>query len=154
MQNWLVYKLQRVLALCEFHYCKFHYCGFSKNSINLPYAQYLCEFLAILFHQCDFLGYIWLMRILANANFFQNQKLHQARTLCIQEQALILGVHYTMPRILTHQNLQDFGLILLGAIVVPALMHVKNPIQDSIINSTQMLQLFLSFKFIQYFSLC
>ena len=22
--------LQRVLALCEYHYCEFHYCGFSK----------------------------------------------------------------------------------------------------------------------------
>jgi hypothetical protein len=56
----------------------------------------LCKFWSILFHYCDFLGkniclmrifgyfislvrffwLIWLMRILANANFFQNQKLH------------------------------------------------------------------------------
>ena len=57
----------------------------------------LCKFWAILFHQCDFLGKnsqknctneklhkanIRLMRILANANFFQKQKLRQARTLC------------------------------------------------------------------------
>jgi hypothetical protein len=31
----------------------------------------------------QFLGYILLMRILANANFFKNQKSHWARTICI-----------------------------------------------------------------------
>ena len=33
-----------------------------------------------LFHQCNFFGFFWLF--LANAIFFQNQKSHQARTLC------------------------------------------------------------------------
>ena len=53
--------IQGVLALCEFHYC-----NFSKNSINLPYANFglfyfitlpfwaeifaLCKIWAILFH--------------------------------------------------------------------------------------------------------
>ena len=50
-------------ALCEF----------------MPYA--LSYFISLV----RFFGYfcpIWQMRILANANFFQNQKSHQARTLC------------------------------------------------------------------------
>jgi hypothetical protein len=84
VRYWLL-KVQRVLALCEFHYCEFHYYGFSKKSINLPYANLCLMLWAILFHECDFFGYfcpIWLMRILANANFFQNQKSDQARTLC------------------------------------------------------------------------
>ena len=49
----------------------------------------LCEFvpyaLGYFISLVRFFGYfcpIWLMRILANANFFQNQKSHQARTLC------------------------------------------------------------------------
>ena len=73
----------------------------------------LCEFWAILFHQCNFLGkniclmrifgyfislvrffgLIWLMRILANANFFQNQKSHQARTLCIRKSSHLVKSH-------------------------------------------------------------
>ena len=61
--NYFGKHLQRALALCEF----------------MPYA--LGHFLSLV----RFFGYfcpIWLMRILANANFFQNQKLHYARTLC------------------------------------------------------------------------
>ena len=42
--------VQRVLALCEFHYCKFHYCDFSKKSINLPYANFgLFYFISAMF---------------------------------------------------------------------------------------------------------
>ena len=37
--------VQRVLALCEFHYC-----DFSKKSINLPYANLCLMLWAILFH--------------------------------------------------------------------------------------------------------
>ena len=56
--------VQRVLALCEFHYCEFHYCNFSKKSINLPY---LCIVLMHIFGYfislVRFFGLIWLMRI-------------------------------------------------------------------------------------------
>ena len=38
-------KVQRVLALCEFHQCEFHYCDFSKLSKNIwlmRFYMYLC----------------------------------------------------------------------------------------------------------------
>ena len=76
--------IQRVLALCEFHYFEFHYCAFSKKSITFPYAN-LCLLLGLFyFIFAIFLAiFTQFWRILANANFFQNQKSHQPRTLCI-----------------------------------------------------------------------
>ena len=46
---------------------------------------YALRFELLYFISAIFFGYfcpIWLMQILANANFFQNQMSHQARTLC------------------------------------------------------------------------
>ena len=67
--------IQRVLALCVFHYCEFHYCDFSKKSLNLPYG--LGSFISLV----RFFGYfcpIWLMRIFSTTK----SCIKQAKTIC------------------------------------------------------------------------
>ena len=80
---------------------------YSKNEFTITEGPCLMRLLVLgkirisqMFGSCDlpnvnfglfislvrFFGYfcpIWLMRILVNANFFQNQKSHETRTLCI-----------------------------------------------------------------------
>ena len=94
--------LQGVLSLCEFHYL-----DFSKNSINLPYANFgLFHFISATFLGQKYLPYVifWLFHFinaiflanLAYANLFQNQKLHWARTL-FQPGGRLCPPNYCLP---------------------------------------------------------
>ena len=96
--------VQRVLALCEFHYCEFNYYGYSKLSKDFA----LCDFYVfladailglMLFYVIliSLLRSICLMRFLANATFSRSQKSHQARTLCTnQKNSTVLGFSKTI----------------------------------------------------------
>ena len=96
------------------------------------------------------------MRILANANFFPEPKVALGKNSLYSRAGFDIGSTLYNAAYLNPPKPARLWTNIVGRYCSTNAnaCQKSNPIQDSIINSTQMLQLFLSFKFIQYFSLC